>query len=146
MRDPCLGMPWGPPTIPGHGVSGQPCMLCCTQMFHNFTTLIPESQLIFNQENSALTQGEVTREFLGIWKKNMQLLCQGIIQSYLVTICCNLMAAQETFFFRKWHCQMKPRNYDQIVEADDSFGDSYFLFFQFFFLIFQQFPGLNHSA
>lgn len=30
-------------------------------------------------------------------------------------------------------------NYDQIVEADDSFGDSYFLFFQFFFLIFQQF-------
>lgn len=30
-------------------------------------------------------------------------------------------------------------NYDLIVEADDSFGDAYFLFFQFFFLIFQQF-------
>ena len=77
MRDPCLGMPWGPPTIPGHGVSGQPCMLCCTQMFHNFTTLIPESQLIFNQENSALTQGEVTREFLGIWKKKLATALPG---------------------------------------------------------------------
>lgn len=39
---------------------------------------------------------------------------------------------------RFWHIDHALRNYDLIVEADDSFGDAYFLFFQFFFLIFQQ--------